>query len=84
MRQELPRVGGQRLDVAPLALGVDGVEGQRRLARAGQAGDHDQLVPREVEIDVLEVVRARAAGKAKTPQYKVHGQAGGDGTGKTL
>jgi ribosomal protein L21 len=59
--QELPRVGRQRLDVAALALGVDGVEGQRRLARAGQAGDHDQLVARQVEIDVLQVVGARTA-----------------------
>jgi tetratricopeptide (TPR) repeat protein len=57
-RQELPRVGRQRLDVAPLALGIDGIEGQRRLARAGQAGDHDQLVARQVEVDVLEVVGA--------------------------
>jgi hypothetical protein len=28
MRQELPRVGGQGFDVAPLALGVQRVEGQ--------------------------------------------------------
>ena len=35
--EELAGVGGQRLDVAPLALGVDRVEGQGRLARAGQA-----------------------------------------------
>ena len=30
--EELPRVGGEALDVAPLALGVDGVESQGRLA----------------------------------------------------
>jgi hypothetical protein len=35
-RQELPRVGRQRLDVAALALGIDGVEGQRALAGPGQ------------------------------------------------
>ena len=40
--QELPRVGGQRLDVAALALGVDRVEGERGLARAGQAREDDQ------------------------------------------
>ena len=34
LAQELAGVGGERLDVAPLALGVDGVEGERRLARA--------------------------------------------------
>ena len=38
--EELARIGRQALDVAPLALGVDRVEGEARLARAGQAGDH--------------------------------------------
>jgi hypothetical protein len=59
--QELPGVRGQRLDVAALALGVERVEGERALARAGQARDHDQPVARQVEIEVLEVVRACAA-----------------------
>ena len=35
--QELPRVGRQRLDVAALAFGVERVERERGLARAGQA-----------------------------------------------
>ena len=35
--EELPRVGGERLDVAALAFGVDGVEGERGLARAADA-----------------------------------------------
>ena len=35
--QELARVGGERLDVAALALGVDRVEGERRLARSPRA-----------------------------------------------
>ena len=59
--EELPGVRRQRLDVAALPFGVDGVEGERRLARAGQAGDHHQLVAREVDVDVLEVVDASAA-----------------------
>ena len=59
--QELPGVGRQRLDVAALALGVDGVEGERGFARAGQAGEHHQLVARDLDVDVLEVVLARAA-----------------------
>ena len=37
LREELPRVGRERLDVAPLALGVERVEGQRALARAADA-----------------------------------------------
>ena len=60
-RQELARVRGKRLHVAALAFGVDGVEGQRGFARTGQAGDHDQLVSGQVEVDVLEIVRACAA-----------------------
>ena len=59
--QELPRIGREALDVAALALGVDGVEGERGFARAGQAGEHHQRVARNVEIDILEVVLARAA-----------------------
>jgi hypothetical protein len=59
--EELPRVGGQALDVAPLALGVDRVERQARLARAGEPGDHDQRVARQIDVDPLEIVLARAA-----------------------
>ena len=58
--QELARVRGQRLHVAALALGVDGVEGERGLARAGQAGDDHERVSRQLDGDVLEVVLAGA------------------------
>ena len=57
--EELPRIAGERLDVAPLPLGEDGVEGQGALAGAGQAGEHHQLVAGDVDVDVLEVVLAR-------------------------
>ena len=60
-RQELPRVRRQRFDVAALSFGVDRVERERGLARARQAGEHDQPVARQLEIDVAQVVRARAA-----------------------
>ena len=59
--QELPRVSRQRLDVAALPFGVERVEGERALARAGEPGDDDQPVSRQIEIDVLEVVRSGAA-----------------------
>ena len=59
--QELARIGRQRLDVAALALGIDGVEGERGFAGAGQAGEHDELVARNLDVDVLEIVLARAA-----------------------
>ena len=59
--EELPGIGRQALDIAALALGIDRVEGERRLARARQAGDHHQAVARQVDVDVLEIVLARAA-----------------------
>ncbi len=59
--QELARIGRERFDVTALAFGIDGVEGERGLSGARQAGEHDQLVARDLEVDVLEVVLARAA-----------------------
>jgi hypothetical protein len=59
--QELAGIGRQALDVAALALGIDGVERQRALARARQAGQHHQLAARDVDADVLEIVLPRAA-----------------------
>ena len=54
--EELARVGRERLDVAALPLGVDRVEGKARLAGAREPGDHDQRVPGQLDVDVLEVV----------------------------
>ena len=60
LTEELPGVRRQRLDVAALPLGEDGVERQARLARTGQPGEDDQGVPGQVETDVTQVVLARA------------------------
>ena len=60
LAEELARVRRERLDVAALALGVDGVEGKARLARAGKPRDDDELVARDVDVDVLEVVGSGA------------------------
>ena len=59
--QELARIGGQALDIAALAIGVDGVEGERRLAGPGQAGDHHQLVAWQVDVDRSEIMFPSAA-----------------------
>ncbi len=59
--QELARVSREALDIAALAFGVDGVEGERGFAGAGQPGEHHQPVARNVEIDVFKVVLAGAA-----------------------
>ena len=59
--QELARIGGERLDITALAFGVDRVERQAALAAAAEAGDHHQLVARDLQVDVLQVVFACAA-----------------------
>ncbi len=61
LAQELARVRGEALDVPALALGVDRVERQARLAAARQARDHDEPVARQLDGDVLEVVFACSA-----------------------
>src|SRR5205823_7611439 len=44
LAHELPRVRRQRLDVAALPLRIERVEGQRRSARAADAGEDNQPV----------------------------------------
>src|ERR1044071_7469199 len=58
--EKLPRVGAERLDVTPLAFGVEGVEDERRLAGARHARDHHQFPGGNRERQILEVVLARA------------------------
>ena len=51
--QELPRISRERFDIATLAFGVQGVKRERRFTRAGQAGNHHQLIARDVETDIF-------------------------------
>src|SRR6185312_2074807 len=59
--QELARIGREAFDIAALALGIDGVEGERGFARAGKPRDDHEAVARHVHIDTLEIVLAGAA-----------------------
>ena len=59
--QELSCIGRQRLDVATLPLRVNRVECKRGLAGTGQAREDDQFIARQAEIEIAQVVRARAA-----------------------
>ena len=59
--EELPRVDRQALHVLPLPLGQQRVERQRALARPADAGDHHQPIARNVDIDILQIVRPRPA-----------------------
>ena len=59
--EELARVRAQALHVLALALGEDRVEGQAALAAPRHAGDHHELVARNVHREAAEVVFAGAA-----------------------
>ena len=57
---ELPRVRVQRFQVAALPFAEHDVERERRLARAGHARHDREAVARHLDVDVLQVVLARA------------------------
>ncbi len=59
--EELAGIGGKRLHVTALSFGVNGVKGERGLARSAQAGDDGQGIAGDLDVDVLEVVLARPA-----------------------
>ena len=56
--QKLSRIRRQRFHITTLAFCIQRIESQRRLARAGQTGDDDELVARQVEADVFQIVGA--------------------------
>jgi hypothetical protein len=59
--EQPPRVRVDRLEVPPLRLGVERPERERRLARPGHAGEDDERVAWDADVDVLEVVLAGPA-----------------------
>ena len=61
LMEEAPGVRRHRLEIAALGLGVDGAEGERGLAAAADAGEHDQRAAGDADVDVLEVVDPGAA-----------------------
>ena len=61
--QELPRIAGERLHIAPLPLCVDRIKGKTALARSRQAGHDHQLVARDVQVNILQIM---LSGSAKT------------------
>ena len=58
--EELPRVGREALHIAALPLGKERVEGERRLARTARTGDDDELVARDLDVEVAQVVLTRS------------------------
>ena len=67
--EELPRVGAEGLDVAPLPFGIQRVEHQAGLARTRGPGDHRHLAGADVEVQVLQVVLACAADADETGRH---------------
>ena len=57
---ELPGVDGHAVEEPALALGKEDVKRERALARTAQAGDDDELIARNLQRDVLQIVLARA------------------------
>ncbi len=60
LAEELAGVRREALDVPPLPLGEERVEGEGGLSGSAHARDDDELPPGKVERDVLEVVLARS------------------------
>ena len=54
--KEVAGIGGEGLNIAALALGEDGVKGQRRLAGTAEAGDDGEGVVRDGTVDVLQIM----------------------------
>ena len=53
-------IGGERLDISPLALGVDGIERQRRLAAAAEARDYGERPVGNAHVNIFEIVDPRS------------------------
>ena len=68
--EKLPRIGGQRLHIPPLPLGIDSVEGKRTLPRPRYSADHRQLPRGNLAGDVLQVVSPRTADNDGVVQWE--------------
>ena len=53
LAQEHAGIGAQAFHIAALSLGIDGIEGQGGFSAAGEARDDHQLIPWDLQIDVL-------------------------------
>src|SRR5581483_4716049 len=59
--EELPGVGGEGFDIFTLALGINGIEGERRFAAAAEAGNDDQFVAWNLQREIFQVMLTRPA-----------------------
>src|SRR6185312_8830166 len=54
--EKLARVGGECFDVAALSFGIDGVESERGLAGAAEAGDDRQTISGDSDINIAKIM----------------------------
>ncbi len=66
---ELPRVGRHAVEKSALSFGEQNVERECRFSRAAQSRDHDHLVARNFDVDVLEIVLARAVNADRAVRF---------------
>ncbi len=59
--EKLPGVGGKRFHIAALAFGINRIEGERGFPGAAQTRNDRQSIPRNLDVNILQVVLARAA-----------------------
>jgi hypothetical protein len=57
--EQSPRIGRDGFQVAPLRLGIEGTEGERRFPRTGHTGEDDKGVSWNLQVDVSQIVFAR-------------------------
>lgn len=75
--EELARVGTKCLHIAPLSLGINGVEGKAGLATPAWAGDDDEPAKRQFEVNSLKVVLLGSAEPYEIHPWKSAGFLGG-------
>jgi len=59
--EELACVSRQGFDITPLAFGIERVKSKRRFSRTRNARDHRQLIDRQSDSDVFEIMNAGPA-----------------------
>ena len=59
--QKHARIGRKRLHKAAVPLGIKGIERERGFARPGKPGEDNELIPRDIQVDIFEIMHPRAA-----------------------
>ena len=60
LAEEHPRIGAQAFHIAPLPLGIHGVEGKAGFAAPGKPRDDGQFVARDDHVDILQIILSGA------------------------